>query len=103
MLSQALPPPDKIVFIVPFDTLQSAAADRFPRLLVNIVLVGSWNNVEAMRRFRGPVEVFGAENDEVIAVNHARSLAASIPQAKFHLIPGGHGWALRPGVEIRFP
>jgi pimeloyl-ACP methyl ester carboxylesterase len=103
MLSKASPPPDKLVFIVPFDTLKSVAADHFPRPLVSLVLAGSWNNIEAMKGYRGPVDVFGAEYDEVIAVSHARALAGSIPQAKFHLLPGGHGWALRPGVEIRFP
>jgi len=103
MLSQATPAPDKIVFVVPFDNLKSVAVEHLPRLLVDLVLTGSWDNIAAMSGYRGPVEVFGAENDEVIAVRHARALAASIPQAKFHLIPGGHGWALRPGVEVRFP
>ena len=103
MLSQAKPAPDKIVFVVPFDNLKSVAVERFPRLLVDIVLAGSWDNVAAMSGYRGPVEVFGAEHDEVIAVSHARALAASIPQAQFHLIPGGHGWALTPGVLVRFP
>lgn len=103
MLSRALPAPDKIVFVVPFDNLKAVAVEHFPRLLVDVVLTGSWDNVAAMADYRGPVEIFGAQNDEVIAVSHARALAASIPQAKFHLIPGGHGWALQPGVEARFP
>jgi len=103
MLSQASPPPDKLVFIVPFDRLKSVAADQAPRILARIVLAGSWDNIDAVAGYRGPVEVFGAENDEVIAVRHARALAQSIPQARFHLISGGHGWALRPGVEVRFP
>jgi pimeloyl-ACP methyl ester carboxylesterase len=103
MLSRATPAPDKIVFVVPFDNLKSVAVEHFPRLLVDLVLAGSWDNVAAMSGYRGPVEVFGADHDEVIAVSHARALAASIPQAKFHLIPGGHGWALQPGVEVRFP
>jgi pimeloyl-ACP methyl ester carboxylesterase len=103
MLSRATPAPDKIVFIVPFDTLKSVGADQFPRMLVSIVLAGSWDNIEAMKGFAGPVEVFGAERDEVIAVTHARALAASIPQAKFHLVPGGHGWANQNNVSVRFP
>lgn len=103
VLSHEIPAPDKIVFIVPFDTLKSVAADRFPRLLVSVVLVGSWNNIEAMSGYPGPVDIFGAEQDEVIAVRHARALAASIPQAKFHLIPGGHGWGNEHAVQVRFP
>jgi uncharacterized protein len=103
MLSQATPAPDKLVFIVPFDTLKSVAAERFPRLLASIVLRGSWNNIEAMSGYRGPVDIFGAQGDEVIAVSHARALAASIPQAQFHLIAGGHGWANQHDVQVRFP
>jgi uncharacterized protein len=103
MLSRATPAPDKIVFIVPFDTLKSVGAEHFPRILVSVVLASSWDNIEAMKGFSGPVEVFGAERDEVIAVAHARALAVSIPQAKFHLIPGGHGWANQTNVTVRFP
>jgi pimeloyl-ACP methyl ester carboxylesterase len=103
MLSRALPPPDKLVFIVPFDRLKSVAAEHAPRILVSTVLAGSWDNIDAVSKYRGPVEVFGAQNDEVIAVRHAQALAASIPQATFHLLPGGHGWALEPVVEVRFP
>jgi len=37
-------------------------------------------------------------------VKHARALAASRPQAKFHLIRGGHnGWSRQPGMRIRCP
>jgi pimeloyl-ACP methyl ester carboxylesterase len=102
-LSRATPAPDKMVFIVPFDTLKSVGGDRYPHILVNIVLAGSWNNIEAMKGFKGPVDIFGAEHDEVIAVAHAQAFAASIPQAKFQLIPGGHGWANGTDVSVRFP
>jgi pimeloyl-ACP methyl ester carboxylesterase len=61
-------------------------------------------NVQSLHAYRGPVEVFGAERDEVIAVGHARDLAATLPQARFHLIPGGHNdWPRQPQVQIRNP
>ena len=103
MLAQAAPPPDKLVFIVPFDRLKSVGAEHAPSFLANLVLAGTWDNIEALSGYRGPVDVFGEEKDEVIPVAHARALAESLPQAKFHLVPGGHGWALTPGVEVRFP
>jgi len=50
------------------------------------------------------VEIFGAEEDNVIPIQHARKLAASVPSAWFHGIPGGHNdWAKENRVEIRNP
>jgi uncharacterized protein len=97
-------PPDKFVFIVPFDDVKSLAREHVGWLPTGLMLSGSWDNVESMAGFRGPVEVFGAEGDGIIPVHHARRLAASLPQAKFHLIPGGHNdWSQQPQVRIRNP
>jgi len=97
-------PPDKFVFITPFDDLKSLGREKMGWLPVGLMLAGSWDNVASMKGFRGPVDVFGAEHDEIIPVAHARRLAASIPQAKFVLVPGGHNdWARQPAVVIRNP
>jgi uncharacterized protein len=97
-------PPDKLVFIVPFDNLKSGAKDHVRYLPVGLLLAGSWDNVAALADFGGAMEVYGAENDEVIPVGHARALAASRPQAHFHLIPGGHNsWPNQRAVRIRNP
>jgi pimeloyl-ACP methyl ester carboxylesterase len=97
-------PPDKFVFIVPFDDLKSLAREHVSFLPTGLMLPGSWNNVESMAGFQGPVEVFGAEGDGIIPVHHARRLAASLPQAKFHLIPGGHNeWSQQREVSVRNP
>ena len=53
---------------------------------MSLLLAGSWNNVESLADYHGPIDVFGAETDEVIQCAHAQALAASRPQAKFHLI-----------------
>ena len=96
-------PPDKIVLIVPFDNLASVAQQHMPFLPVRLLLEDRWDNAEAMRAYRGPVDIFGAENDQVIPVQHARALAATLPQAKFHLLFGGHNdWSRQP-MEIRYP
>jgi pimeloyl-ACP methyl ester carboxylesterase len=96
--------PDKFVFIVPFDDVKSLARGHVGWLPTGIMLRGSWDNVESMAGFRGPVEVFGASGDGIIPVAHARRLAASVPQAQFHLIPGGHNeWSQQPQVRIRNP
>jgi len=103
-LARAKIPPDKLVFIVPFDNLKSVAKDHMRYLPVGLLLAGSWDNVAALADFDGAMEVYGAENDEVIPVGHARALAASRPQANFHLIPGGHNsWPHQRAVRIRNP
>ena len=103
-LASAKVAPDKLVFIVPFDDLKSVAKDHVRYLPVGLLLAGSWDNVAALADYEGPIEVYGAERDEVIPVGHARTLAASRPQAQFHLIPGGHNsWPNQRAVRIRNP
>jgi pimeloyl-ACP methyl ester carboxylesterase len=104
MLARAPVAPDKLVFVAPFDNLKSVAKDHMPYLPVGLLLARSWDNVAALASYRGPVDVFGAERDEIIAVRHARELAASLPQATFHLIPGGHNdWSQQAQVRVRNP
>jgi uncharacterized protein len=104
MLGAAKQPPDKLVFIVPFDDLKSVGKDHMRYMPMSLLLAGTWDNVEAVSSYNGPIDVFGAEQDEVINVRHAQALAASRPQAKFHLIRGAHNdWSTQPDVRIRNP
>ena len=104
MLAAQTPPPDKIVLVVPFDDLKSVAAGHVPFLPTGLILRGSWDNIHSLSAYLGPVEIFGAEQDEVIPIEHAKKLAGSIAQAKFHIIPGGHNdWSRGGRVDIRNP
>lgn len=98
-------PPDKLVFLLPFDDLKSVARDHLRYAPVGLVLAGYWNNVESLANYSGPMEVFGARGDEVIQVRHAQALAASRPQARFHMLRGGHNdWSMQKAdVLIRNP
>jgi pimeloyl-ACP methyl ester carboxylesterase len=101
MLSREANPPDRIVLVVPFDDIKSVARNHVS-LPVGVLLAGTWNNVEALNGYAGPLDVFGAEKDTIIPVRHARALADSVPQATFHLIRGGHNdWSLDAKVRIR--
>jgi len=103
-LASQSPPPDKIVLVVPFDKLTSVAADHVRFLPVGLFLEAKWDNIRSLSGYSGPVEVFGAERDTVIPINHARKLAASVPSARFHMIPGDHnGWPQEDRVRIRNP
>ncbi|HUR46813.1 MAG TPA: hypothetical protein VMZ27_13125 [Candidatus Saccharimonadales bacterium] len=102
MLSGATPPPSKIVLIVPYDNLKSVACDHFPYALVSLILRTSWDNVAALRNYKGPIELFGAVDDDIIPVSHAKRLADSLPSAVFHQIDGGHNeWSTPGRVQIK--
>ena len=94
-------PPDKIVLVVPFDTLANVAAEHFPILPVRLLLQDTWDNVESLRNYSGPVDIFGALDDSIIPMAHAKALASQIPNAHFVAITGGHNdWSENPQVKI---
>jgi surfactin synthase thioesterase subunit len=101
VLASVTPPPDKLVLVVPFDSIRSVGRHHATWLPTSLILAGTWDNIAALRDYRGPVEIFAAERDEVIPASHARALAKAVPQARFHLIPGGHGWANGRDVTFR--
>lgn len=95
-------PPDKIVLIVPFDVLARVAARQFPYLPVRLLLHDAWDNVESLKHYAGPVEIFGALQDSIIPIAHARTLASHVPTARFIAIDGGHNdWSENPLVKIQ--
>jgi hypothetical protein len=94
--------PDKIVLVAPFDTLANVAAKHLPFLPVRLLLRDNWDNVESLRRYAGPVEIFGARDDTIIPIGHARALARQIPGARFIEITGGHNdWSQEDQVKIK--
>jgi hypothetical protein len=96
--------PDKLVLIVPFDRLALVAAEHFPAILVRLMLRDDWDNVAALSRYPGPVDIIGAEADTIIPVGHARALAAAVPGARLFIIGGGHNdWSVGGRVKIRNP
>lgn len=104
VLATQSPPPDKIVLIVPFDKLTSVASRHFRFLPVGMILEAKWDNAQSLSTHKGLVEIFAAEDDAVIPIEHARKLADNISSAKFHSISGGHNdWASGGRVTIRNP
>ena len=96
--------PDKFVLIVPFDRLSLVAEEHFPSILIRLILKGNWDNVKALSNFKGLIEIFGAKEDTVIPVRHAKALAATVPGSKLVIIDGGHNdWSYEGRVEIRNP
>lgn len=96
--------PDKIVLIVPFDKLSLVAEEHFPSFLVWLILKDNWDNMEALSNYKGRIDVFGAKEDVIIPVQHAKALAASVPGSKLVIIDGGHNdWSDEGKVKIRNP
>jgi len=92
--------PDKIVLVVPFDNLASVAVGQFWFLPVRLMLRDAWDNVESLRHYGGPVEIFGATGDTIIPIQHAKALARQIQSAHFTAISGGHNeWS--EGNKVR--
>jgi uncharacterized protein len=101
LASQAVSP-DKIVLIVPFDRLSLVAKRHFPAFLVDLILQSDWNNVESLSNYAGQVDIFGAQDDTVIPVEHAKALAEALPGANLIIVQGGHNdWSVNCRVEIR--
>jgi pimeloyl-ACP methyl ester carboxylesterase len=97
-------PPDKLILIVPFDKISLVAQNYFPSFLVDRMLKDNWDNIEALSHYQCPIEIFGAEADNIIPVRHAKALTAAIPKAKMTLIGGGHNdWSHQGRVTIRNP
>ncbi len=100
-LATQSPPPDKITLVVPYDRLADVAARRLPFLPVRWLLRDDWDNIASLRNYRGPIEIFAAERDEVIPFDHAQNLAKHLPHATFRPIPGHHNdWS--HGAKVRF-
>ncbi len=104
LLSAEAPPPAKVVLLVPFDQLHRVAGSRFPWLPVKWLMRDQWDNVAALQKYTGPVEIYATRDDEVIPFKHARALADALPNARLIEMPGGHNsWELEDQFTIPQP
>jgi hypothetical protein len=101
MLANEPAPPEKIVLITPFDTLHRVASRKLFFLPVWPLLLDRWDNIDALKSYKGQVDIFGATRDSVIPVHHARNLAAELHNAVFIEISCGHNdWSFCRDVVI---
>ena len=79
----------------------TSVRDMARRFLVPGFLVRDpFDNLSLVRRFEGPLLLLHGERDEVVAVDHARALAAAAPRAELHLLPCGHNDCPRPWSQV---
>jgi uncharacterized protein len=95
-------PPDRVVLVVPFDRLTSVAQEKLWILPVGLMLFDRWNNIEALTGYHGRVDIYGATEDIVIPIHHAKNLADNVSGSHFHAMPCGHNeWADQRYVDLR--
>lgn len=54
------------------------------------LVLDPFDNLAALRSFRGRLLVLHGVRDDIIPISHGRALAAAVPGAEFHEIPCGH-------------
>lgn len=59
-----------------------------------------FDNVAALREYRGRLLVIHGRDDTLIPVSHGRALAATVPGAELHELPCGHNDCPRPWAII---
>lgn len=59
------------------------------------------DTLAAVGRFQGPVLVLHGDHDEIVPLDHGRTLAAASPRATFRPLPCGHNDCPRPWAEVR--
>jgi fermentation-respiration switch protein FrsA (DUF1100 family) len=67
-------PVQRLVLLVPFDSLLAVAHDAMPWLPVNLLLQDRWDVAAEATRVRTPTTIVAAAQDTVVPVNHARAL-----------------------------
>jgi pimeloyl-ACP methyl ester carboxylesterase len=93
--------PDRLVLIVPFDRLVDVAKEHIRFLPVSWLMRDKWDNISALKNYRGTIDIFGATRDTIIPIHHAKALAASLPSARFHEMDCDHNdWSSLHLVKI---
>jgi hypothetical protein len=91
----------RAVLIVPFDNLVSVASEHSPFLPVRLLMRDKWDNVAALSKYAGRIDIYGAAQDTIIPTHHARQLAQSLPRATYHEMDCGHNdWSSRRFAEL---
>jgi len=86
-----------IILITPWDTLASVAGSLFPFLPVKLVLTDKYDSIENLKNFSRNISVVAAERDEILPIQHARNLYASLPEGRKRM------WVIRGAGHNDWP
>ena len=79
-----------VVLITPYDDFPTLAQEKFPFIPADRLTSYRWNNIKALKEFKGQIIVVGARDDLLIPVHHAQHLAHELPHAQYFEVAGGH-------------
>ena len=83
------PKPAALILSSTFASMPRAVAWHYPLFPFQFLLLDRWPSIGRIGRVRAPIVVFHGAGDEMIPVEHGRSLAAASERARFVEIPGG--------------
>jgi fermentation-respiration switch protein FrsA (DUF1100 family) len=90
--------PAGIILESAFTSTRPLAA-RF--LIPGFLVRDPFDNLSALREYRGPLLVVHGRDDSIVPVAHGRALAAAVPGAEFHELRCGHNDCPRPWALVR--
>ena len=91
-----------LILVSPFDSLHETASRQMRWLPVRMLLRDRYDNASKLPRIAEPVLILHGEADTVIAVEQARTLAASRQDAVIETFPDwGHDLVVNPAVQDR--
>jgi len=82
--------------------LQRRSQSRLRTTLpIGLMLFERWDNIATLCAYQGGVDIYGATEDILILIQHAKALADALKGSHFQGIPGGHNeWAKRTCVDL---
>ncbi len=95
-------PVDGIVLFTPWDTLLKVAGEKVPSFVAGLILKDRYDSIANLKAFRNRVAIVGAGRDDIIPVEHAKSLYDSYAgQKRMWIIPqaGHNDWPLFVGPD----
>jgi fermentation-respiration switch protein FrsA (DUF1100 family) len=92
----ATQPIERLVLLVPFDSLLAVARGAMPWLPVNLLLQDRWDAAAEAPRVRAPTTIVAAANDTVVPVRHAKALHRAFQ-------PGVAELVVEPDLEHNSP
>lgn len=81
-----------LILVTPYDSITNVAKEQFPILPINLLFRNKFDSISQVSFIKVPTLVLGAENDEVISIEHARKLVENFKtNCTFKVIDGvGH-------------
>ena len=95
-------PPGRIVLFTPFATMVKLASHHARWFPASLIIKDDWDNIEALKGYKGKLQIYGAKQDRIIPMDHAKILADSVSGSEWIELDCDHnGWAKLGEVELK--